>query len=310
MSDEQRIRREAAHWIATLQSGEVDVQVQADFLRWQSADPRHADTIERLYRRLRGLRHSPLQQVDEEHLAATLAAPSRRRFLHGALAIGGLGLGALLLGRLGSTGLAWPGDLYTGIGERKRFTLADGSALTLNASSRVSTGARSLRLQQGELILEVASAADGPFTIGTNNCLVSSGRNRLLVRQEPGASYILAQQEELLVNASGGQRHTLAAGQWLRLSHDGVVHGGPARGTESLWLQGLMDVDNRPLGEVIERLRPYHRGVLQLAPELAALRVSGVFPLDDSRHALDMLALALPVRLVAHTSLWIAIQPA
>lgn len=309
MSDEQQIRQQAALWLATLQSGNVDAATEAQFLGWQAADERHARTMQQLYQRMGVLQGSALRDLRAEHLAATLAAPSRRRFIGGALAIIGTGLGGWLLTRTTSTGLALPGDLYTGIGERQRFTLADGSQLTLNASSRVSPDSRALRLRQGELLLDIAPSTTDLFKVQTDFCRISSLGSSVMIRQQDDACYAQALEGSFNVEDVRGERYAVSARQWLSISRAGEVHQGRIKGHETAWLNGLLIVENRPLSEVLERLRPYHRGLLRLDTDIARLNVSGTFPLDDTRHALEMLAAALPVRIVERTPLWIRLEP-
>jgi transmembrane sensor len=103
---------------------------------------------------------------------------------------------------------------------------------------------------------------------------------------------------------------TLKPGYWARFNTHGVFDSGQARGGESDWTRGLLNVNNRSLAEVVESLKPYYRGVLNVAPQVAALRVSGIFPLDDPRHALNMLASILPIRLNYTTDYWLSVEPA
>lgn len=313
MTEEQRIRQEAARWLAALHAGgrRTEAQAEAAFRQWQAADPRHAEAIDRLQARLAGLRQAPLQDLGGQRLAATLATPSsRRRVLRGGMAVGVLAVGVLAASRLPREEPAAP-ELLSGIAERRDFTLADGSRLTLNADSRLSIdGLRSLRLQRGEMMLHVARSARGAFEVAAPALRLQSQENRLLVRLEPAASYVLALDAALSLAAEGGQQLLLQRGQWARRLRDGSVQRGKSTGRETQWLQGLLDVDNLPLAEVVRQLRPYFDGRLEVAPEVAMLRVSGIFPLDDSRHALRMLAGILRIRLVEAAPRDWVIEPA
>ncbi|PBD21189.1 iron dicitrate transport regulator FecR, partial [Pseudomonas aeruginosa] len=82
---------------------------------------------------------------------------------------------------------------------------------------------------------------------------------------------------------------------------------GPAEGGESAWLDGRLEVRDRPLGEVLEALRAYRRGIISVADDAAALRVSGIYPLDDSGAALALLEQSLPIRLDYHGPYWVSI---
>ena len=308
---QQQIILEAARWLAFLQSGERDSAREHAFLDWQAQDPRHAEAIANFQQRLSGLRQ-PLKDLRQDQVLKTLNAPSSRRsFLRGSLALAGMALGAGVLSRFGSSGFAWPGDLYTGIGERRTFNLPDGSSAQLNAASRITPqfnqGQRGLSLQRGELLLDVCALAE-PFYIRTDAAVITLQQQRVLVRQEADGWLALAQQAPLQLTDATGAVLSLKPGYWARFNAHGVFDTGQTRGGESDWTRGLLNVNNRTLAQVVESLKPYYRGVLNVAPQVAGLRVSGIFPLDDPRHALNMLASILPIRLSYATEYWLTLD--
>lgn len=314
MSEQQRIIQEAARWLAYLQSGEQDPALERSFLAWRTADPRHAHAIESFQVRLGMLQRSALSTLSDRQVLGALEAPSsRRRVLRGALTLAAVAVGAGLLPRVGSTGFAWPSDLYTGIGERRTFALADGSDVQLNAVTRVSPdfapGRRGLRVHCGELLLNVRRG-DPPFVVDTGIGRAAVDERQLLLRQEREGWLLLASQQAVQLTDNLGNAHRIQPGHWARFNAAGVFDQGLAHGGETEWVHGLLEVDNRPLDAVIERLRPYHRVVIRLDPRIAALRVSGLFPLDDSDHTLAMLARALPIRVSSHAGLWVTLEPA
>lgn len=309
----QQMRIDAARWLATLHSGEVDAQVQAEFREWQARDPEHARYITQLSERFETLQSSGLGNLDRKHLRRTLNAPSsRRQFLRNSLVVGATAIGATLLSRVGSSGFAWPGDLRTGIAERQAFELEDGSHLMLNASSRVTPRfadqQRGLVLQAGELLLDVRQEPR-PFIAEVNGVHILARQQQLLLRHESEGCYAVAIDDALqLQTASGWQ--TLRKGHWARLDANRQWQTGISHGNDTLWQRGLFEADNLALHQVIDALRPYRRGILQLAPAAAQLLVSGLLPLDDSDHALAMLASIAPIRLNKRTDFWVSIEVA
>lgn len=311
---QQQIRIEAARWLAFLHSGEADEARHAAFLDWQARSPQHAECIARINQQLGFIQASKLRDLNPRQLQHALDAPSsRRRFLRTSLGLAGLAVTTGLLSRLGSTGLAWPGDLYTGIGERSQFQLPDGSQLTLDAASRISPhfdGAeRGLTLHAGQLLLDVRQHSQRAFVLQAGNLRVEARQQRLLLRQEASACYVAALDADLSLHGASASR-TLPHGHWARLSRDGAWHTGPAPDSETLWLKGLFEADALPLEQVVAALRPYHPGLLHLSPAVAGLRVSGLFPLDNSHQALDMLASIAPIRVTWRSRLWANIEPA
>ncbi|MBD1586587.1 FecR domain-containing protein [Pseudomonas typographi] len=311
---DQALIREAAHWLAFLQSGEPDPAREQAFLAWQAQDPRHAQVIAEFQQHVLALRQSPLKDVPQDQLLKTLNAPSsRRRFLHGSLAVAGLALGAGVASRLATSGWAWPGDLYTGIAERRSFALPDGSTALLNASSRITPqfgrGQRGVVLQRGELLLDIHPQPRA-FEVLTGAGTIVARQQRVLVRQELAGWWVLAQQSPVQLIDAKGLAQPLKAGHWARFNAQGLYDSGQAGGGEGDWVRGLLNANDLTLAQVVEALRPYHRGVLRVAPPVEHLRVSGIFPLDDSQHALRMLTGILPVRLSRITDFWITLEPA
>lgn len=305
---------EAARWLALLRSGDVDPLQEQAFLDWQASNPLHASVIAAFQAQLGEFKASALGREPDGRVVRVLGAPSSRRgFLRAGLAVAGLALGAGVLSRLGASGFAWPGELYTGIGERRHFTLADGSGLDLNAASRVAPqfarGSRGARLQRGELLVDVAPGTVA-FELHTEGGRITLHQHRCLLREEGSGWFVQAQRGPVQWTGNGGQQQLIETDHWARFDRSGLMATGRASADESEWLDGLLSINDRPLAEVIERLRPYHRGLLTFAPAIAGLRVSGIFPLDDSNRALAMLARSLPIRLRRTTDLWVALEPA
>jgi transmembrane sensor len=99
------------------------------------------------------------------------------------------------------------------------------------------------------------------------------------------------------------QERIVRQGETVRL-HDGVVGlPAPADGNADAWKDGMLVVENQPLGAVVDEIARYHRGYLHVTPEAARLRVSGALPLADSDAALLALSAAVPVE-VSTTARW------
>ena len=64
------------------------------------------------------------------------------------------------------------------------------------------------------------------------------------------------------------------------------------------------------LDRFIDELRRYRPGLITLAPEVAGLRLSGVFPLADTDRILQSLVQVLPVRIHVPVRYWVRIGPA
>jgi transmembrane sensor len=69
----------------------------------------------------------------------------------------------------------------------------------------------------------------------------------------------------------------------------------------------LVAIDWR-LGDFITELARYRPGHLSCAPEVAELRVSGAFTVDDSDAVLANLTASLPVRVRSFSRYWVRVE--
>lgn len=307
MSELPAALEQAIEWHARQSSGQFTEGEHRAFEHWLAADQSHAAAWS-------GLR-SRLDQTFS-HLSGSRArqvlntGTSRRHLLRGALAIGGCTLAARLL--------TWPGmpldrltaDITTANAQRQTFVLADGSSLTLNAESAIdvnfTASSRTVRLLRGSLMASI-EPQDRPFQLECSNgiaqlasgqCLLSQHQDHAQFWLKTGTAQLRSQRQTLV----------LTAGQGARLDSLGV-HPLPVSQTDpGAWVRGLLEVSDQSLGQVIDSLRPYRRGMLQVSDAAASLRISGVFNLDNSDQALAALKDILPLRIDHYWGLWTRID--
>ncbi|MHC6225655.1 DUF4880 domain-containing protein [Pseudomonas sp. X10] len=296
---------QAIEWTACLRSGEVTPGEQRAFEDWLAADPAHAQAWQRVQGHLtRTL--VPLVTADPA-LRRTLQTPAvnRRHLLRGALAIAGVGLGVHLLGRPGMP-LELGADLRSGTGERLAETLPDGSQLLLDACSavdlRFDAYSRELLLRRGKLLVQAAQGSL-PFIVRTPAGSVQTPGARFMVALQDQASRVWVQEASVRIDTLNGAQATVDAGQGARFDASSIQPLAANRFGESSWVDGWLSVDDWSLGELVETLRAYRHGVLRITPDAARLRVSGLFPLDDSDGVLRALEQTLPLR-IEHTLGW------
>jgi transmembrane sensor len=303
---------EAAQWMALLQSGHATVQEQAAFKRWYDEDLRRAEVFKRMGARVGSLGHDELRRLPRDNLLQSLNAPSgRRRFLSNSLAVLGVVAGSSWLARSSDI---WPpsGTLRTATGERLNTRLEDGSALTLAPRSQVlaqfDMAQRVLHLSAGQLLVEVAADQARAFVVVTDQGQVQVLGGSLLMREHDGQSQISALKSEAHITTRSGSRQVVRAGQQATFTASGVrsVHAVDTAATA--WTQGRLEVRDRSLGEVVDTLRDYRHGIIRISPEAAQLRLSGIFPLDDSSRALHLLSKSLPVQISYRSAYWVSIE--
>jgi transmembrane sensor len=312
MRPDDAVIDEAAQWLALLQSGEAGMAERAAFEAWRLADPRHQQVIEQMGGGLNLLRNPNLRTLPRSSLLHSLNAPSsRRRFISGSLSVLGIALLAGLLGRRYGW-LPEAGELATGTGERRDFTLADGSALTLNARSRVvplfDHQQRLLALRSGELLVDVAKESARPFVVETEHGRMRALGTKFLVQHNEDATRLVMLHSQVEVVSAGGARQVVQAGESLLFNGAGLLSLERSNGQESAWVQGRLEVRDRPLREVIDSLRRYRRGILHLSSDVADMRLSGLYPLDDSDRTLQLLERSLPIRVTWHNPYWVSID--
>ncbi|HBO0547406.1 TPA: FecR domain-containing protein, partial [Pseudomonas aeruginosa] len=258
----ERILDEAAQWMALLQSGHAGAEERLAFQQWRQADAEHGAVFDRLSLGLQSFRDEPLHGLRAEQLIGALEAPSaRRRFLQRSLALAAFGVATLALGRIGIVGFPWPGDLYTGTGQRQSFRLEDGSQLVLDARSRVRPEfdgyRRRLRLREGRLLVDVARDPARPFVVDTGRGQVEAQGTRFQVSDDGASSRVVVLESRVRITTADGRQCLLERGQSARFDASAILARGPAEGGESAWLDGRLEVRDRPLGEVLEALRAY-----------------------------------------------------
>ena len=74
------------------------------------------------------------------------------------------------------------------------------------------------------------------------------------------------------------------------------------------WTRGMLVLDNVRLGDMVRELNRYRRGHLGVDPDVADLRISGSFALNNVELALNSLLPALPVQIEQHTPWWVTVS--
>jgi transmembrane sensor len=301
---------QAIDWHARQASGQFTEREHRAFEQWLAADTAHAAAWNSLRSRL----DQTFAQLSGSRARQVLnTGTSRRHLLRGALVVGGCALSTRLV--------TWPGmpldslaaDFSTGVAQRETFVLADGSRLTLNAESAADIdfngSVRIVRLLRGSVMAQI-ERQDRPFQLVCKNggAQLDAGQCLLTQHQDHAEFWLKAGTAQL----RSGQQQGLAltAGQGARLDSFGLHLLPRSTVDPSGWVRGLLEVNDQSLGQVIDQMRPYRRGILQVSDAAASLRISGVFSLDNSDQALAALNDILPLRIDRYWGLWTRIDRA
>ncbi|BBK37175.1 iron dicitrate transporter FecR [Allostella sp. ATCC 35155] len=288
----------AVAWFVRLRDPAADDAARREHGEWLAADPRHLRAwreVEALWSGLDGLapqRSAPPVRRGPRWRAMALAA-SIAIACAGAWALAPVGLFA---------------DLRSGIGERSRMRLADGSDVELGSSSALSVrydaAARRVVLHRGEAFFSVVSGDPRPFVVEAADARVTVVGTRFDVKVEDGVRVAVV---EGVVTLSGGRAGPvrLVAGTGARFSAGTPSAPSPIDLDEATaWRDGRLVFQDRPLGQVVRDLERHRWGrILVLDDAVAGLPVTGSFQAARGDAALDTIAATLPVRIVRVTDL-------
>ena len=204
----------------------------------------------------------------------------------------------------GFSGRVLLAELRTATGERRSLSLGDGSRLLLNAGSaadfEASSVRRLLRLYQGALVVQVAPDPTRPFIVRTAQGEVRALGTRFLVEQLADSTRVVVLEHAVRASVPGGVQRDVAQGQAALLYPQRIEPLPAGQAYRADWVEGRLSVLDESLDTVIDALRPYRPGFIRVSPQVRALRVQGVFPLDDSQRTLAALQDTLPIRVVSY----------
>ncbi|WP_312679758.1 FecR domain-containing protein [Stutzerimonas nitrititolerans] len=305
------IVEQASHWLMLHWDGGLDESQRSAFEAWQAADTEHRRAWQRLEQLQGTLAVVPastarqvLRELPDAHRRQTL------KLLGLLLVAGGSGYVA-------HSQLPWReamADLRSGTGERLQRTLADGSRLSLNSGSAAdilfSTRERRIRLLAGELLLDSGhDMADRPLIVETSAGEIQALGTRFSVLETDGGSRVDLFEGELELRPRHAAISRLQAGQrrWFSAGRLGEVE--RADVSAAAWNEGRLVAERMPLGRFLAELSRHRPGVLRCDPAVAALELTGVFPLADTDRVLMALQQSLPIEVHSVTRYWVTVRP-
>lgn len=310
---EDDVSAEAVNWLLRLQDVDRRAESEQAFAVWINRSQQHRDAYacaERVWGITAALdpldKPSPRAIVQPSSTAAFARrkavgdglsqAAKRGRHRHRFAVATVAAVAAVLLLLLGpQLALYLKADYRTSIAGQQDVRLEDGTLISLNAASAIavdySQEARHVTLLAGEILVKVAADPQRrPFSLMSGDLVITdigtifdanARQSSLTVSVEEGAVQVdyarfsasarLGKDERLRVD--------LATGRMDQDKIDGNRIGA--------WRSGQLVVDALPIGEVVEELRRYYRGVIVLRDDtLIDRRVSGVFDLNKPLSAL------------------------
>lgn len=232
--------------------------------------------------------------------------PSRRRLLRQGSALAVLLAAGGWLGWMWQRTGAFQQDLQTAHGEQPRsLALPDGSQLLVAAESnlriRFDHGQRQVMLLHGNVFFDVAHEHWRPFHISTRVGSVQVLGTAFTVSDRGDRVFVAVARGRVQVRDLHGGERTLGAGERVCIDGQGHLSNLHVQGQlgpdVDHWQRGWWSYTDQSLREVIGELNAYLPRPVLLAPEVAELKLTGSFPIDQPQKLLEALPRILPVRL-------------
>ena len=304
----------AIAWQLCLDCGNGSAVEQAEFTKWYSANDEHA--------------RAWLQLGMLDHRFSTASVPARNALLKARTGVQervrkiGSGLASVAL----ACGLAlfagknylpvdyWMADQRTATGEQRQLRLADGTLLNLNTHSAVDVRfddtTRRIILQEGEIMVETGHGDPRPFIVQTRDGSLRALGTRFIVKREDDGTRLSVLQSRVEAHPENSVELTVYnEGQQVLMHRDRLGQMLAVSPGADAWTRGMLVLDNVRLADMVSELNRYQRGHLGVDPEVADLRITGSFPLNNIELALNALIPTLPVQIQQRTPWWVTVSP-
>lgn len=294
MSDSAEVTVQAAEWTALLDSNEVTPEQRLAWNAWYCAQPQHRLIFDRM-RNLVG-QLDALDATQKQVLRRIADPPVRRPRRRHAVT------GVLLAGACGWLLWQWPvsepnvAEYRTVAGERREVTLSDHSRIVIDTNSalsaHMSNDHRALTLLRGQVFAEVAPDARRPFVVTTEDGTATALGTAFAVRRDEGGTVVTVVESRVKVcTASGDACAELVEGERVHVSSAGLSAIERASTGMPAWTEGWMEVHDQPVSAVLTELNRYlDKPVRFDARTLTAIHITGSYPLDRPRRALEAIA--------------------
>ncbi|CEL26856.1 FecR domain-containing protein [Pseudomonas fluorescens] len=318
---QQQVVKQAIHWLLRLRNNHGNSRLSRQCEQWRAEHHEHELAWQRVQSLQAELSHNlravPGAQVALNTLENSAQGLGRRqalKLLSGALLLGS----ATWLAKDASPWQQWSADYATATGERRGFQLPDGTRIELNTASAVdldyTAQQRLIKLTRGEILVTCGGADEGsaferPLRVQSRHGVYEPQGARFVLRQDSDCTRLSVTSGRVAINAGGTSIEALA-GQSYLIDHHHVRSAPPLNMDVGAWADGLIVTRNMRLGDFLSEVGRYRQGFLSCASDVADLRLSGVFRLEDTDKLLAILPRTLPVQLRYRTRWWVTLEAA
>lgn len=319
----QQVVRQAINWLLKLRNNAANPKIRQQCEVWRAEHYEHEQAWQRVQslqaELSSNLRAVPGAQVAFNTLEKSAQGLGRRqalKLLSGALLIGS----AAWLSKDVVSWQQWTADFATATGERRGFQLPDGTRLELNTASTVNLDytpqQRLIKLIRGEIIvtcggIDEGSAFDRPLRVQSRHGVYEGVAARFILRQDSDCTRLSVTAGMVAIHSplsADGLPIQVQAGQSYLIDHHRAQLAPALDMDVGAWVDGLIVTRNMRLGDFLNEVARYRHGYLSCAADIADLRLSGVFRLEDTDKLLAVLPRTLPVRLHYRTRWWVNME--
>ena len=319
----QQVVKQAIHWLLRLRNNSTNSRLRQQCDVWRAEHYEHElawQRVQWLQAELSSnLRAVPGAQVAFNTLENSAQGLGRRqalKLLSGALLMGA----AAWLGKDAVGWQQWTADFATATGERRGFQLPDGTRLELNTASAVdldyTAQQRLIKLTRGEIIvtcggIDEASSFDRPLRVQSRHGVYEGVGARFILRQDSDCTRLSVTGGTVVIHsplAADGMPAQVQAGQSYLIDHRQARSAPPLNMDVGAWADGLIVTRNMRLGDFLNEVGRYRHGYLACSADVADLRLSGVFRLENTDTLLAILPQTLPVQLRYRTRWWVTLE--
>ncbi|MNS44323.1 fec operon regulator FecR [compost metagenome] len=166
---------------------------------------------------------------------------------------------------------------------------------------------RLVRLKQGELM--IACSPQRPLLVQTRDALLEGFEGRFVARQDSDCTQVSVSHGRVAIHRPGnGPLQWIESGQNWRLDAQGTHRLEQVDMDAMAWTEGLIVTRDMRLFDFLSQVSRYRHGYLGCSDDIADLRLSGVFRLEDPEQLLQLLPRTLPVRLRQRTRWWVRVE--
>lgn len=307
---------QAIEWLVRLRFSQPTEQTEQQFQRWLQQHPHNPlawQRVEAMSDEFAGLPRDLSRRTLDTTQRQRIGRRDGLKLLAVFATVGGL----VWTGReqLGLPALM--ADTRTATGEQRLLNTADGSRIRLNTDSAIDlhfdSRQRLLTLVRGEVAIE-AGADSRPLLLRTREGVLGASGARLLVRERAEGTLLAVRQGDVSLYPTAvldsAPQYIARAGETLLLDARGQISHPQLHGDPWAWSEGVLSVQQMPLGEFIAEVSRYRPGLLRCDETVSGLKVSGTYQLADTDQILALIAQALPIRIDYRTRYWVSVSAA